>query len=187
MPHTFHILGIGISKHKTNRTGNLEWTGISRHAKAELDPCPAMIDLLAHEIQMNSFRFIDILQTDVTDASDANDQQLWKSKVFFPNTDKTEDGQKGQIISLLKQVTKKIQGWDKDKRTGLFRKTAAGIANGARADADRVNRQMGWKGDTQSRSYALADLGAYVDVQAVLAGFDKDSWSSSPPLRKSCS
>ncbi|DBB07145.1 TPA: hypothetical protein ACH3X1_011716 [Trebouxia sp. C0004] len=35
---------------------------------------------------------------------------------------------------------------------------------------------MGWKGDTQSRSYALADLGAYLDVQAMLGGFDKDSW-----------
>ncbi|DBA98854.1 TPA: hypothetical protein ACH3X1_014613 [Trebouxia sp. C0004] len=114
-----------------------------------------------------------MLQSDV-DAS--YDQLLWKSKVFFPNTDLTEDGQKGQITSLLEKVTKKVQGWDKDKKIGLFRKTTTGIANGAGADSDRVNRQMGWKGDTQSRSYALADLGAYLDVQAMLGGFDRDSW-----------
>ena len=72
-------------------------------------------------------------------------------------------------------MTQKVPGWDKDKRIGLFRKTATGIANGAGADSDRVIRQMGWKGDTP-RSYALADLGSYLDVQAMLAGFDKDSW-----------
>ena len=92
--------------------------------------------------------------------------------MFFPNTDLTEDGQKGQITSLFEKVTKKIQGWDKDKKIGLFRKTATGIANGAGADSDRINRV----GRTQSRSYALADLGAYLDVQAMLAGFDKDCW-----------
>ncbi len=28
-PHGFDILGIGISKHKMNRTGKVEWTGIT--------------------------------------------------------------------------------------------------------------------------------------------------------------
>ncbi len=107
---------------------------------------------------------------------DVHEQQLWKSKVFFPNTDRHEDGQKRQITSLMNKVTQQVPGWDKDKRTGLFRKTAAGIANGAGAESDRVNRQLGWKGDTQNRSYAVADLEAYVDVQAMQAGFDKDSW-----------
>lgn len=60
--------------------------------------------------------------------------------MFFPNTDLTEDGQKGQITSLFEKVTKKIQGWDKDKKIGLFRNTATGIANGAGADSDRINR-----------------------------------------------
>ena len=124
-----------------------------------------------------------MLQSDVADA--LYHQQLWKSKVFFPNTDRTEDGQKGQIASLLSKVTQKIQGWDKDKRTGLLHKTAACIANGAGADSDRVNKQMGWKGDTQSRSYALADLGAYLDVQAMLGGFDKDSWRQNHHLGRS--
>ena len=55
----------------------------------------------------------------------------------------------------------------------MFRKIAAGIANGAGPDSDRVNRQLSWKGDTQSMSCAVADLEAYVDVQAMQAGFDK--------------
>ena len=37
LPHAFEILGIGISKHKMNRTGKDEWTGITRHARADLD------------------------------------------------------------------------------------------------------------------------------------------------------
>ena len=174
VPHAFDILGVGISEHKMNRTGKVEWTGITRHARADLDAFAALADLLAHEIALQNFEFIDMLQSNVADAS--YDQQLWKSKVFFPNTDRSKDSQKAQITSLLNKVTQKIQGWDKDQKTGVFRKTATGIANGAGADSDRVNRQMDWKGDTQSRSYALADLGAYLDVQAMLGGCDKDSW-----------
>ena len=75
----------------------------------------------------------------------------------------------------MNKVSQQIPGWDKDKRTGLFRKTAAGIANGAGANSDRVNRPLGWRGDTQSRSYAVADLETYVDVQAMQAEFDRDS------------
>ena len=74
-----------------------------------------------------------------------------------------------EIRALLKKVTNKIVGWDKDKMTGLFRKTATGKALGAGADANAVNRHMGWKPDTQSRSYAGADLGAHLHEQAVLA------------------
>ena len=35
---------------------------------------------------------------------------------------------------------------------------------------------MGWKPDIQSRSYAAAVLGAHLQEQAVLAGFDNDTW-----------
>jgi len=171
LPQTFDILAIGINKHKMNRSGRIEWTGITRHARADLDAFAALADLIAHEIAVQSFRFVDMLQS-----IDVHGQQLWESKVFFPNTDRHEDGQKRQITSLLNKVTQQIPGWDKDKRAGLFRKTAAGIASGAGADSDRVNRQMGWKGDTQSRAYAVADLEAYVDVQAMQAAFDRDSW-----------
>lgn len=171
LPQAFDILGIGINKHKTNMTGKIEWTGITRHVRADCDPFFALANLMAHEIEVQNFRFIDMLQS-----TDVHEQQLWKCKVFFPNTDKDEAGQKRQISSLLDEVTQHIPGWDKDKRTGLFRKTAAGIASGAGADSDQVNRQMGWKGDTQSRSCAVAYLEAYADVQAMQAGFDKDSW-----------
>lgn len=171
LPQAFEILGIGINKHKMNTTGKTEWTGITRHSRADLDAFANLADLLAHEVAIQGFKFVEMLQ-----AIDVHDQRLWKSKVFFPNTDRNEDGQKRQISSILNKITQQIPVWDKDKVTGLFRKTAAGIANGAGADSDRVNRQLGWKGDAQSRSYAVADLEAYVDVQAMQAGFAKDSW-----------
>lgn len=53
MRHAFDILGIGISEHKMNRTGKMEWTGITSHARADEDAIPALADLLAHEINMN--------------------------------------------------------------------------------------------------------------------------------------
>lgn len=171
LPQAFDILGIGINKHKTNTTGKTEWTGITRHARADLDAFAALADLIAHEIVMQGFRFVDMLQS-----IDVHDQRLWKSKVFFPNTDRNEDGQKRQISSLFNKIIQQIPGWDKDKTTGLFRKTAASLANGAGADSDKVNRQLSWKRNSQSRSYAVADLGAYIDVQAMQAGFEKDSW-----------
>lgn len=62
-PRAFDILGIGISKHKMNRTGKVEWTGITSHAKAELDALPAIADPLAHEIEIQGFKFIDMLQS----------------------------------------------------------------------------------------------------------------------------
>jgi len=90
--------------------------------------------------------------------------------------DKLGQQQVQQLTALLNKVVKRVTDWDKDKRTGLFRQTATGIALGAGADADAVNRQMGWKPDTQSRSYAAADLGAHLQEQAMLAGFDNDTW-----------
>ena len=171
MPQAFDILGIGINEHKMNTTGRTEWTGITRDAKAEFDAPAYLAYLMAHEVRIQGFRFVEMLQS-----NGVNNQQFWKSKVFFPDTNMTKDAQKRQISSLLDKITQQIPGWDKDKRTGLFRKTAASLANGAGADSDRVNRQLGWKQDTQSRSYAVADLGAYIDVQAMQAGFEKNNW-----------
>lgn len=70
VPHASDILGIGISKHKMNRTGKVEWTGVTRHARADLDTFAALADLLAHEMSIQSFKlnFIDMLQSDI-DAS----------------------------------------------------------------------------------------------------------------------
>lgn len=117
LPQKFDILGIGISKHKTNSTGEVEWTGITRHARADLEAFAALADLLAHEIAIQTLKFIDMLQSDVADASC---DQLWKSKVFFPNTDRTEHGQKGQITSLLSKVTKKIKAGTRTRRLDYF-------------------------------------------------------------------
>ena len=115
----------------------------------------------------------------------ANDGELWKSRIFFPNSDKVGEKRVDEIRALLKKVTNKIVGWDKDKMTGLFRKTATGKALGAGADANAVNRHMGWKPDTQSRSYAGADLGAHLHEQAVLAGFDNKTWRQNHHLGRS--
>ena len=89
---------------------------------------------------------------------------------------KSEENGVGEINSLINQVTKHIPTWDKDKRSGLFRKCATGILLAAEVDSDAVNRFMNWKGDTQSRSYAKGELAAYVKQQAVLAGFESQGW-----------
>ncbi len=137
------------------------------HAKADQDAFAALADLLAHEIAIQSFRLINMLES----ADPHDGHELWNSRIFFPNSDKT--GQRvQQLTALLNKVTKGVSGWDKDKRTGLLRKTATGIALGAGADADGLNRHMGWKPDDQSRSYAVADLAAHLQEQAGLAGFD---------------
>ena len=150
LPQAFDILGSGncrahiqppgvttsINKHKMNTTGKTEWTGITRDARAEFDASAFLAYLMAHEFRMQGFRFVEMLQS-----STVHHQQFWNSNVFFPNTDMNEDAQKRQISSLFNKITKKIPGWDKDKSIGLFRKTAASLANGAGADSDRVNRQ----------------------------------------------
>ena len=81
-------------------------------------------------------------------------------------------------------MVKELPGWDKakDKHTGLFRKTAAGNARAAGAAPDEVNRYFGWKSDVQSRFYASHHTEAGITVQAVLAGFDKDSWKQNHHL-----
>lgn len=104
-------------------------------------------------------------------------QLLWQGKVFFPKRGKTKQNQLvDQVRSLMKKLTTQVSGWDKDKSTALFHKTAAGTALAAGADPNGVNRHMGWKGDTQSRSYAQGDVGAYLDEQAMLAGYEQHTW-----------
>jgi len=166
-------LGVGVNKHKTNNTGKIAWTGITRHVKADQDAFAALADLLAHEIAIQSFRLINMLES----ADPHDGHELWNSRIFFPNSDKTGQ-QRVQQLTDMNKVTKGVSGWDKDKRTGLLRKTATGIGLGAGADADGLNRHMGWKPDTQSRSYAVADLAAHLQEQAGLAGFDchNDIW-----------
>ena len=71
LPQAFDILGIGINKHKTNMTGKIEWTGITRHVRADCDPFFALANLMAHEIEVQNLRFIDMLQS-----TDVYEQQL---------------------------------------------------------------------------------------------------------------
>ena len=171
LPHKVEILGIGIAKDKTNKTGETEWTGITPNARADRDPVGGLADLLAHEIAINNFGLIDMIRT--------GHPQLWQSRMWFS---KNEENGVGEINSLINQVTKHIPTWDKDKRSGLFRKCATGILLAAEVDSDAVNRFMNWKGDTQSRSYAKGELAAYVKQQAVLAGFESQGWRQSHHL-----
>ena len=53
---------------------------------------------------------------------------------------------------MLNKVTKRVTDWDKDKRTGLFRKTTTGRALCAGADADGVNCHMGWRPDAADQT-----------------------------------
>ena len=177
------MLSIGISEHKVNQTGKLERTYITRHAKAEQDPFAALASLLAHEIDNNGFSLIDMLQSGSID-SETCQQLLWGSRVFFPNIDRDNSGRTSQIESLLESVVKEISGWDKakDKHTGLFRKTAANNALAAGAASDEINRYFGWKSDVQRRFYAQHHSEAYINIQAVLAGFHKDSWKQNHHL-----
>ena len=182
-PQPFDMLSIGIGEHKVNQTGKLERTYITRHAKAEQDPFAALANLLAHEIDNNGFSLIDMLQSGSID-SETCQQLLWGSRVSFPNIDTDNSGRTSQIESLLESVVKEISGWDKakDKHTGLFRKTAANNALAAGAASDEINRYFGWKSDVQRRFYAQHHSEAYINIQAVLAGFHKDSWKQNHHL-----
>lgn len=154
LPHKLEILGIGIAKDKTNKTGETVWIGVSPHARADRDPTGAVADVLAHEIAINKFELINMIRT--------GHPQLWQSRILFP---KSEQGRVQDINSLINQVTKQISTWNKDKRSGLFRKCATGNLLAGGVDPNAVNRFMGWKGDTQSRSYAKGELAAHVDKQ----------------------
>ena len=138
---------------------------LSPNARADRDPVGGLADLLAHEIAINNFALIDMIRT--------GHPQLWQSRMWFS---KSEENGVGEINSLLNQVTKQIPTWDKDKRSGMFRKCATGTLLAAEVKSDAVNRFMNWKRATQSRSYAKGTLAAYVKQQAVLAGFESQGW-----------
>ena len=177
LPQKFDILGIGVNKHRTNKTGKIEWTGITRHVRADLDALAALADLLAHEIGTQGFTLLDMIKTE--------DPRLWESKIFFPGSDKDERGQVRQLDGLLRNIFRQVPDWDKDKVTGLFRKGCAGNALAAGASSDGVNRHLGWKPDTQAKSYAVANLEPYMHEQAVLGGISSQAWRTSHHLLRS--
>lgn len=147
LPQAFDIFAIGINEHKTNNTGKQEWTSMSRHARGDQDAFAALADLLAHEIAIQSFRLIDMIMTQCDPSTSKEYQQLlWQGKVFFPKRDKTKQNQLvDQVRSLMKKLTTQVSGWDKDKSTALFRKTATGTALAAGADPNGVNKHWGGK------------------------------------------
>ena len=100
-PQAFDMLGIGIAKHKTNTTGKVEFTGLTRHAMADMDAMAAMGDLLALEIH-DGFQLLQNMRTGSTD---------WDSmRMLFPGyQDKSETAQVKQISSLLTRMTNQVK------------------------------------------------------------------------------
>ena len=74
----------------------------------------------------------------------------------------------------MNRMTGKIEGWDKDKVTGLMRKTRVAETRAAGASSSQVDLHGGWINGTQDRNYARASLQATMDVITKAAGFTKD-------------
>ena len=171
LPQAFDILGNGIRKDKTNTNDKTEWTGIARHSRADVDAFAAVADRVAYEIAVQSFRVVALLQS-----IDVYEHQLYKSKVFFPNIDRHEDREKCQITSLLNQVNSTDPWLGQGQEDWTVSQDCCRHCQGCWHRLRQSHRQLGGKGDAQSRSCALPDLEANVDVQAMQAGLDKDSW-----------
>jgi len=71
-------------------------------------------------------------------------------------------------------MRRQIEGWDKDKVTGLMRKTCVAETRAAGASSSQVDLHGGWINGTQDRNYARASLQATMDVITKAAGFTKE-------------
>jgi len=71
-------------------------------------------------------------------------------------------------------MTSQTEGWDKDKVTGLMRKTCVAETRAAGASNSQVGLLGGWINGTQDRNYARATLQTTMDVVTQAAGFAKD-------------
>ena len=58
-PQQFDIVGVGISKHKTNTTGRVVYTGLTRHAMADKDALSAFGELLSLEAHFGHLRLLE--------------------------------------------------------------------------------------------------------------------------------
>jgi len=98
-----------------------------------------------------------------------------QSQDVFPGyAGKSDEAQTKQISNLMNRITSQIKGWDKDKVTGLMRKTCVGETRAAGASSSEVGLHCGWTNGTQDRSYARASLQTTMDVITKGAGFAKD-------------
>ena len=75
---------------------------------------------------------------------------------------------------MMNRMTSQIEGWDRDKVTGLMRKTCVADTRTARASSSEVDLHGGWNNGTQDRNYARASLQTSMDVMTKAAGFAKD-------------
>ncbi len=160
-PQQLDIVGVGIKKHKTDTTGKVVFTGLTRH------PMAAFGELLALEVQLGHLRLLEQIK---------NREKDWdRVKILFPGyADKSEATQTKQISNLLNRITGQIKGWNKSKVTGLLCKKCTADLRASGLGSATVNFHIGWNGGTQDRSYARESLQSDMDAQAKAAGFIKD-------------
>ncbi len=165
-PQQLDLLGIGINRHKTYSTGKVIYTGVTRHAMADRDALAALGELLAFEVHQG-LRLLEQIRS--------AEKEWVKVKILFPGcAGKSDEAQTKQISNLMNRMTSQIDGWDKDKVTGLMRKTCVAETRAAGASSSQVDLHGGWINGTQDRNYARASLQATMDVITKAAGFSKD-------------
>jgi len=165
-PQQLNLIGIGINKHKTYSTGKVIYTGLTRHAMADRDALAALGELLAFEAH-HGLRLLEQIRR--------AEKEWVKVKMPVPGyAGKSDEAQTKQISNLMSRVTSQIEGWDKDKVTGLMRKTCVADTRAAGASSSEVDLHAGWINGTQDRNYARASLQTDMDIMTKAAGFAKD-------------
>jgi len=165
-PQQLDLIGIGINKHKTYSTGKVIYTSVTRHAMADRDALAALGELLAFEVH-HGLRLLEQIRS--------AEKEWVKVRMLFPGyAGKSDEAQTKQISNLMNRMTSQTEGWDKDKVTGLMRKTCVAETRAAGASNSQVDLHCGWINGTQDRSYARASLQTTMDVITKGAGFAKD-------------
>ena len=165
-PQQLDLIGIGIIRHKTNNTGKVIYTGLTRHPMADRDALAALGELLAFEVHYG-LRLLEQIRS--------AEEEWVKVKMLFPgHPGKSNKAQTRQISNLMNRVSSQTEGWDKDKVTGLMQKTCVADTRAAGASSSEVDLHAGWINGTQDRNYARVSLQTTMDVMTKAAGFAKD-------------
>ncbi len=168
-PQQLDLIGIGINRHKTNTRGKVIYTGLTRHAMADRDALAALGELLAFEVH-HGLRLLEQIRS--------AEKEWVKVKMLFPgHAGKSDEAQTKQISNLMNRMTSQIEGWDKDKVTGLMRKTCVADTRAAGASSSEVDLHAGWNNGTQDRNYARASLQTDMNVVAKQLDLPKTSES----------
>ena len=126
-PQQLDLLGIGINRHKTYSTGKVIYTGLTRHAMADRDALAALGELLAFEVH-HGLRLLEQIRS--------AEKEWVKVKILFPGcAGKSDEAQTKHISNLMNRMTSQIEGWDKDKVTGLMRKICVAETRAAGASS----------------------------------------------------